>query len=244
MARLKLISQGLTAKRSQIFSWRIIRMNQIQRLQQGITKAYPDVSTNLEPPLHPGGIWSLDIDLRGKQLAVEWSEKTGFGISNVDFETYGEGADESFDSFRDAKRRVWELLSSDQGTVPPLPVLLARLRARRGVTQKELAARLEVSQASVSGIERRGDIQLRTLLRCVEALEGAVEIHAVFSDVRYRIDKTLTPTRTAANDTDGPRCRVRPFAHQDFESLDRAGLALANRFAANIAGIHAVIEMV
>jgi DNA-binding XRE family transcriptional regulator len=59
---------------------------------------------------------------------------------------------------------------------------LSEAREGRGVTQKNLAASLGVSQANVSRIEREGDIYLSTLRRYVEALGGHLEITAVFPD--------------------------------------------------------------
>jgi len=56
------------------------------------------------------------------------------------------------------------------------------LRASRGVTQVELAARLGIRQASVSELERRDDVYLSTLRGYVEALGGHLEVSAVFGD--------------------------------------------------------------
>ena len=63
---------------------------------------------------------------------------------------------------------------------------LAEIRARRGLTQVDLARVLQTSQASVSKIERRDDLYLSTLRGFVEALGGRLELAAVFPEGRNR----------------------------------------------------------
>jgi DNA-binding XRE family transcriptional regulator len=64
---------------------------------------------------------------------------------------------------------------------------LAELRKVTGVTQQELAARLDMTQANVSRIEHERDIYLSTLRHYVEALGGELEISAVFGDHRVKL---------------------------------------------------------
>ena len=66
----------------------------------------------------------------------------------------------------------------------PLPVL----RMARGLTQQEIARILGTTQASVSRLERRGDVHLSSLRRYVAALGGELEITARFSDATIRLD--------------------------------------------------------
>lgn len=65
---------------------------------------------------------------------------------------------------------------------------LAELRARRRLTQLDLAGRLGVRQPSVSRLEHRDDLYLSTLREYVEALGGRLEIAAVFDDDRVLIE--------------------------------------------------------
>lgn len=57
---------------------------------------------------------------------------------------------------------------------------LAALREKKGMTQKDVARALSVSQAYVSKIEREEDVYLSTMRRYVEALGGEVRMIAVF----------------------------------------------------------------
>ena len=130
-------------------------MNAIKSLRKHIQEAHPDAATNISPPAHEGGSWGLDVSLANKHLAIEWSPTTGFGLSNASFETFGETSDEHVQSLDDARRRVEQLLTTDAHTSPPLPILLSRLRERRGLTQQDLAERLGVRQATISGMRAR-----------------------------------------------------------------------------------------
>jgi transcriptional regulator with XRE-family HTH domain len=167
-------------------------MNSINALERYVKAEYPAARVELAPPVHSDGLWSLEVDLSEKHFTVEWSVSAGFGFSSASDQNFGEGVDETLRTLDDAKRRVDQLLTTDEQTAPPLPVLLSRLRERFGLTQQELASKLGIRQATVSGIERRQDIQLSTLQRVVEALGGKLEIIGVFSGVRYRVDSGLS----------------------------------------------------
>lgn len=60
---------------------------------------------------------------------------------------------------------------------------LAEIRAKRGITQMEVAEALEVSQANVSRIEHQQDVYLSTLAGYVRALGGRLEVSAIFPDM-------------------------------------------------------------
>lgn len=163
-------------------------MNAVERLREQIRHDHPKALVELTPPLNPRGVWSLDIDLADRKLALEWSEETGFGLTSVSADNFGERPDEAFESISQVRRRINELLRSGERTVPPYGVSLGRLRERRGITQQELARRLGVRQASISGMERRDDIQLSTLRRTVEALGGILTIIGHFAEAQYQIE--------------------------------------------------------
>jgi transcriptional regulator with XRE-family HTH domain len=57
---------------------------------------------------------------------------------------------------------------------------LHELRKAQGLTQTELAATLNVKQASISKIERQTDLYVSTLRRFVAACGGKLQITAVF----------------------------------------------------------------
>jgi len=57
-------------------------------------------------------------------------------------------------------------------------MLLAEIRKQMGLTQKELAAALNIKQPTLSKIESREDMQIGTLSRIIEALGGQLEFIA------------------------------------------------------------------
>lgn len=57
---------------------------------------------------------------------------------------------------------------------------LRALRTVAGMTQSELADRLEIGQAAISKIEHRGEVQLSSLQNYVEAIGATLHIEAIF----------------------------------------------------------------
>jgi transcriptional regulator with XRE-family HTH domain len=82
-----------------------------------------------------------------------------------------------------------------------LDVALHELRESRGITQEQVAARLETSRPNVSRIEREVDVRMSTLQRYVEALGGELELVARFPDGESRMllggTKNVTGRRRA-----------------------------------------------
>lgn len=163
-------------------------MNDIEVLRKHLLKRHPAASLKLTKPTEQNGVWWLDLTLDGRQINIEWSEETGFGITSDPSDSYGERPDESYGSLQSAILRIDALLTGEVKTSPPLSVWLARLREERRITQSELAHRMGVRQASISGFERRDDIQVSTLRRIVEALGGRLQIFAVFTEGRFALE--------------------------------------------------------
>lgn len=66
-------------------------------------------------------------------------------------------------------------------------MLLHEIREARGLSQEEVASRLERKQPTIVGLEKRADAQVSTLRRYIEALGGELEIVAKFPDREIRI---------------------------------------------------------
>ena len=169
-------------------------MKPIEQLRKYIKTTHPLAAMSVTPPLIQEGVWFIEIICGNQRLIIEWSLATGFGISSLPTESYGERPDETYKSLKDVQRRITELLTGTERATPSIGVLLSRLREQRGYTQEQLASKLNVSQATISGIERRDDIQFSTLQKVIEALGGVLQISIAYSDVRYR----LAPDSVAA----------------------------------------------
>ncbi|HWM93766.1 MAG TPA: helix-turn-helix transcriptional regulator [Thermoanaerobaculia bacterium] len=64
---------------------------------------------------------------------------------------------------------------------------LRALREAAGLTQGELAQRVEITQSQLSKMERRDDHRISTIRRYVEALGGSLEICAVINGKRIKL---------------------------------------------------------
>jgi DNA-binding XRE family transcriptional regulator len=66
---------------------------------------------------------------------------------------------------------------------------LKELRRRRGLTQRQVAGRLGMTQPEVSRLERRSDARLSLVRAYVRALGGEVELTARFGDEAVDLDR-------------------------------------------------------
>ena len=169
-------------------------------------------------------------------------------LSSVSNESLGEGPDEVFEQLEPAQRRIDELLKTVERTSPAFPILISRLREQRGITQQEMANGSEFGRRRL-GIEHRDDVQISTLRRVIEALEGALEIFAVFPDARYRINMPpagYTPSSVPAIGFKTVRAAKREPLHAEvFTVLEESGALLrASEMAWAIRDEHAVLEMI
>jgi ribosome-binding protein aMBF1 (putative translation factor) len=60
-----------------------------------------------------------------------------------------------------------------------IAVRLAELREERGLTQTQLAAKIQTSPAVISRLERGDNVELKTLLRVAAALKARLSIVAL-----------------------------------------------------------------
>lgn len=190
-------------------------MNPIEVVRDQISAEFPDARLEVSRPRFESGMWMLDIYLGDRALAVDWIDTRGFGISELADSTYGEGVDEIVASSEAVIARIKQLLTTEDRATPRMNVLLARIREKRGFTQQQLAEKLGVKQATISGLERREDIQVSTLRRVIEALDGELEAYAKFPEGRYSLVRANEP-------------RTKPKPSYNFETLRERGLLEAS----------------
>jgi transcriptional regulator with XRE-family HTH domain len=82
---------------------------------------------------------------------------------------------------------------------------LRAVRKRAGVSQKELARRLGVSQPRVAAIEKAEDVNVSTLARYAAALGGHARIEFVLGDQRCLVldDEARAEPDSASNEAGG-----------------------------------------
>ena len=82
----------------------------------------------------------------------------------------------------DRQRRIEKRFDDSLAAMP-----LDQLRKAQEMTQLQLAEILGVNQGEVSKVEHRSDICISTLADYIEAMDGQLEIRAVFKDREVRI---------------------------------------------------------
>lgn len=101
---------------------------------------------------------------------------------------------------RDASDRIYDGLLKD--------LALQEIRAAAGLSQEEMAARLEIDQPQVSRLERRPDMFVSTLARYVDAAGGRL---VVMADLRGKLVE-LTRYGTAPESSARPAKTAKPRA--------------------------------
>lgn len=162
-------------------------MNGMERLERILRDALPEALFSVDRPKHPSGHWWMDVTLGEYAVTIEWRPSQGFGVSSSSSESYGEGPDELFEDVALAAARIILLLKTGQRTESPRDVELRRLRQEREISQEELASLVNLSQAAISKLERRGDMQISVLRKIIAALGGELELLVRFPDHTARI---------------------------------------------------------
>lgn len=68
---------------------------------------------------------------------------------------------------------------------------LAEIRNELGITQEELAKRLNIKQSAVSKLEKREGISLSKLSELIEAMGGEVEINVKFPKKKFALKSKM-----------------------------------------------------
>jgi DNA-binding transcriptional regulator YiaG len=140
----------------------------------------PGVEVKVTSPSGRGSVWWIDAALKGHRVVVEWSADDGFGISATDRHEFDTAPSEVFADADDVVRRIVDVLTSRKKVATRREMHLQRLREHCEISQEALAEILQVSQATVSKMERREDVLLSTLRSFVEALGGRLQLVAKF----------------------------------------------------------------
>jgi DNA-binding XRE family transcriptional regulator len=179
-------------------------MDHIDEVISEMKARVPGVKTRVERAESPRGPVWIDVTNGRAGVAVEWRQGMGFGVTSLPTAGQGEAADEVYPSTIELVDRVEELLGGKARTEPPHEAVLRQLRERRRISQEDLARRLGVSQPNVCRLERRVDMNIRTLRSVVEALGGHLEIVARFDD-----DETVRISQFDSSESEEDSARAR-----------------------------------
>jgi DNA-binding transcriptional regulator YiaG len=166
-------------------------MNDLQQLRERLAERFPTASLTIDAPGLDTGTWFLDARLRGHLVVVQWRADRGFGITTPTRDNFNAKPDELYECLDAAYDRVVDLLLSQTPSIPGMT--LPRLRELRGLSQTDVAQRLQINQGAVSRLERRGDMLVGTLRNLIAAMGGQLKLIAEFPDrcVDIQIDQLL-----------------------------------------------------
>lgn len=85
----------------------------------------------------------------------------------------------NFNELRGKMTAEQKKMSADLYRQQRMEMALADIRKMMGLTQKELAVALGISQPAVSEQEKKTDMEIGTLSRMIEGMGGELEINAV-----------------------------------------------------------------
>lgn len=166
-------------------------MNDLEQLRERLATRFPSASLAIDAPEVHTATWFLDAELQGHVVVVQWRADRGFGVTTPTRDNLNAKPDELYECVDAAYDRVVELLLSQTRTIPGLT--LPRLRELRGLSQADVAQRLQINQGAVSRLERRGDMLVGTLRNLISAMGGQLKLIAEFPDRRVdiQIDQLL-----------------------------------------------------
>jgi len=98
-------------------------------------------------------------------------------------ENYQKKMDKLLEDHPEIAQRALELKAERQ--------ILKLLRKSRGLTQKEIAKTLKVTQAQISKLENQTNHRLDTLAKFIEATGGKLEITAIYDDQEIPLPTTF-----------------------------------------------------
>jgi len=89
----------------------------IEALREELERAFPDMWSKLRRPKNVAGVYFLDINLDDHMFIVQYSSGKGYGISqDSKVNSFGEGPEEVYKCYSDARLRIFDLLKESKCT--------------------------------------------------------------------------------------------------------------------------------
>ncbi len=155
-------------------------MSPIDEIKDALAAEFPEAEIVVRKADDPKGIQFLNVFADDLEIAVEWKTDRGFGLSC--FRSDSDALDGAFDTpdewYKSAKavtHRISSLLIDEQ-TTRAVQKCIGEIRRELGVSQEQLSAAMEITQASYSKQERRTDMKLSTLRKALEAMGCVMRI--------------------------------------------------------------------
>jgi DNA-binding XRE family transcriptional regulator len=162
----------------------------VDLLHRLLEKAIPGIEVEIDRPTHVTGEWFIDVGAGDRSFVIQFRPEQGFGITSTPTEGFNEAPDEILQDETLVVKRVAALVRARARTEPRRVRILQELRERRNVLQTAVAKSLRVRQPTISKLERREDVGVKTLRKYVQALGGVLHVTATFADEAVEIDPT------------------------------------------------------
>ena len=159
----------------------------LERFCQKLQACAPKLKVYIDSPKDPDGEIFLDIASTNFSTSVSYHPKVGFGFS-ISEGAYGSRPEELYRNPEKSAVRVRQLLEQTAMGDEPHGLTLPEMRALIGVTQSQIASRLDIKQPSVQRFEKRQNLRLDTLAGYVGAMGGRLEVNVVFDDMEVRMN--------------------------------------------------------
>jgi len=155
-------------------------MSPIDEIREALAAEFPETEIVVRKADDPQGFHFLNVFADDLEVAVEWKPDRGFGLScfRSDADVL-EGAFETPDEWYKSAKAVTHRISSlliDEQTTRAVRKCIGEIRRELGISQEELSAAMQVTQASYSKQERRTDMKLSTLRKALEAMGCVMRI--------------------------------------------------------------------
>lgn len=135
-------------------------------------------------PLDRSGFWTFSMVFADDFLvSIAWNRHQGFMLTTGFDVGFGGAYDEIFHDAESVFGRVAALVKDRRTTDFQVPVGLSELRKLQGMTQADLAARVEITKGGLSQIEGEDDLlgmKVGTIKKLVDSLGGELVLTARF----------------------------------------------------------------
>lgn len=160
-------------------------MNILEEMAQTLQQDYPDAKIHCDLAINENGTSWLDMEALDKNVLIEWRPFRGFGLhlSDEDDDLFGSGPKEVYRTQERLLKRLEMIFKESKERIK-----FKDIRELRGITQKGLAEEMGQQQSSISKLEAREDVYLKSIFRLIKALGGEIEIKVHFNDCDIPID--------------------------------------------------------
>ncbi len=164
-------------------------MKELESIKAELTKVFPNMAWKYDPAeIETGSSW-LDLETNKQWLTIAWQPHQGFGLYLGAPDAYGSGPDEVYRNRDVLIKRVLMILRDHKAEIK-----IKEIRELLGITQQELADLTGQQQSSISKLENREDVFMKTMVKVIRALGGEIEIKAHFNecDISLSLPKEQT----------------------------------------------------